>query len=111
MKRPPMSAGPGAKSTRDPDADWSRTGRGSRTHFGYKAHIGVDAGTGLVRMAVLTPAKYESEVADELISGDERAYGAYESRERRASGHGDDRIMHRANKHHPTLPDSSGGMT
>ena len=25
VKRPPMSAGPGAKSTRDPDADWSRT--------------------------------------------------------------------------------------
>ena len=48
VKRPPMSAGPGAKSTRDPDADWSRSGRGSRTHFGYKAHIGVDEGTGLV---------------------------------------------------------------
>ena len=65
MKRPPMSAGPGAKSTRDPDADWSRTGR-SRTHFGYKAHIGVDEGTGLVRTAVFTPAKvYESTVADE----------------------------------------------
>ena len=111
VKRPPMSAGPGAKSTRDPDADWSRTGRGSRTHFGYKAHIGVDEGTGLVRTAVFTPAKvYESTVADELISGDERAvYGdrAYESRERRqrlrAMGI-KDRIMHRANKHHPTLP-------
>ena len=71
----------------------------------------MDAGTGLVRMAVLTPAKvYESEVADELISGDERAvYGdrAYESKERRqrlrAMGI-KDRIMHRANKHHPTLP-------
>ena len=25
VKRPPMSAGPGVKSTRDPDADWSRT--------------------------------------------------------------------------------------
>ena len=40
-------------------------------------HIGVDAGTGLVRRAELTSAKvYESEVADGLVSGDERAvYG------------------------------------
>ena len=104
VKRPPMSAGPGAKSTRDPDADWSRTGRGSRTHFGYKAHIGVDAGTGLVRMAVLTPAKvYESEVADDLISGDERAvYGdrAYESKgaASAASGHGDQGQNHASGK-------------
>ena len=47
----------------------------------------MDADTGLVRRAVLTPANvYESEVADALVSGDERAvYGdrAYESRRRR----------------------------
>ena len=104
VKRPPMSAGPGAKSTRDPDADWSRTGRGSRTHFGYKAHIGVDEGTGLVRTAVFTPAKvYESAVADELISGDERAvYGdrAYESKgaASAASGHGDQGQNHASGK-------------
>ncbi len=87
VRRPPLSAGRGAKSSTDPDADWSYTGRGARTHFGYKVHVGVDASTGLVRKAVLTPAKvYESLVADELVSGDEGAvYGdrAYESRRRR----------------------------
>ena len=70
VRRPPVSAGRGATSSTDRDAAWSYTGRGSRTHFGYKVHLGVDAGTGLVRKAVLTPAKvYESEVADVLVSG------------------------------------------
>ena len=111
VRRPPLSAGRGAKSPKDPDADWSFTGGGLRTHFGYKVHVGVDQGTGLVRKAALTPAKvYESEVAEELISGDEVAvYGdkAYESKERRKrlkSQGIKDRIMHRAHKHRPVLP-------
>ena len=111
VRRPPVSEGRGAKSSTDPDADWSYTGRGSRTHFGYKVHLGVDAGTGLVRKAALTPAKvYESEVADGLVSGDERAvYGdrAYESKRRRRwlkSQGINDRIMHRSHKHQRQLP-------
>ena len=71
----------------------------------------MDAGTGLVRKAVLTPAKvYESEVADGLVSGDERAvYGdrAYESKRRRRwlkSQGINDRIMHRSHKHQRELP-------
>ena len=106
--RRPSTAGRGAKSPADPDADWTKTHRGRRTHFGYKVHLGVDAGTGLVRKAVLTPAKvYESEVADGLVSGDERAvYGdrAYESKRRRRwlkSQGINDRIMHRSHKHPP----------
>ena len=77
VRRPPVSAGRGAKSPKDPDADWTQTHRGRRSHFGYKVHIGVDACTGIVRKAEFTPAKvYESEVADGLVSGDERAvYG------------------------------------
>ena len=71
----------------------------------------MDAETGLVRRAVLTPANvYESEVADILVSGDERAvYGhrAYESTRRRrwlqAQGI-NDRIMHRSHKHQRALP-------
>ena len=111
VRRPPLSAGRGAKSSTDHDADWSYTGRGARTHFGYKVHVGVDAGTGLVRKAVLIPAKvYESLVADELVSGDEGAvYGdrAYESRRRRKwlkSQGIKDRIMHRSHKHQRGLP-------
>ena len=65
----------------------------------------------MVRRAKLTSAKvYESEVADELVSGDERSvYGdrAYESKERRRwlrSQGINDRIMHRSHKHQRELP-------
>ena len=112
VKRPPMSAGPGAKSPTDPDADWTRSGRGRRPRFGYKVHLGVDAGTGLVRRAILTSAKVaESEVADGLVCGDELAvYGdrAYESKRRRRwlkSRGIDDCIMHRSHKNQRELPD------
>lgn len=112
VKKPPYSAGGRAKSDTDPDADWTGSGRGSRFHFGYKVHVGVDAGSGLVRRAKLTSAKvYESEVADGLVSGDEGAvYGdrAYESKRRRewleSQGIGD-MIMHRSHKHQKELPD------
>ena len=83
----------------------------ARAHFGYKVHLGVDADTGVVRRAVLTAANVaESEVADALVSGDERAvYGdrAYESN---AGASGcqaqgiNDRIMHRSHKHQRALP-------
>jgi len=110
VRRPPLAAGRGASSATDPDAAWTLTGRGTRSHFGYKMHLGVDADTGVVRRAVLTPANvYESEVADTLVSGDEQAVyadRAYESTRRRqwlrAQGI-NDRIMHRANKHQPEL--------
>lgn len=107
--RPSVSAGPGVRSTIDPDADWTR--KGSRSYFGYKIHVGVDASSGLIRKAMLTSAKvYESEVADDLVTGDEAAvYGdrAYESRERRnwlKSVGIKDRMMHRSHKHQATLP-------
>lgn len=107
--RPSASAGPGVRSTIDPDADWTR--KGSRSYFGYKVHVGVDASSGLIRKAVLTSAKvYESEVADDLVTGDEAAvYGdrAYESRERRnwlKSLGIKDRMMHRSHKYQATLP-------
>lgn len=106
---PPISAGRGARHVKEPDADW--TYRHGRSLFGYKAHLGVDAGSGLIRRVVVTPAKtYESEVADALIVGDERAvYGdkAYENKHRRArlAARGiKDRSMRRANKWHPLPP-------
>lgn len=107
-KRPPMEAGRGAKNPSEPEADW--TYKGGKSHFGYKLHVGMDQG-GLVRRAVFTSAKtYESEVADELIVGDEAAvYGdkAYEHKERRRRLRAlgiKDRIMHRADRWHRVLP-------
>lgn len=108
-RRPSMDEGPGAGSATDPDATWTR--KGGRAHFGYQAHLGVDAESGLIRRAVLTPAHVnESEVADTLISGDERAVyadKAYESTARRARLRAqgiNDRIMHRSHKNQAGLP-------
>ena len=111
VRRPSLEEGRGARSVHDPDANWTYTHRGRQSHFGYKVHLGVDERSGLIRRAVITPAKvYESEVADRLVSGDETAvYGdrAYESRSRRQwlkSQGIRDRIMHRSHKHQPRLP-------
>ena len=106
--RPPLSAGPGASHPKEPAASWTK--KNGKAHFGYKAHIGMDKGSGLVRQAVLTGAKtYESEVADRLISWDERAvYGdkAYPRTTRRAALKAAgirDRIAKRRHKSEPPL--------
>lgn len=44
-------------------------------HFGYKAHVAVDEGSGLVRQAILTPANVSDKTpAPLLIQGDEQAF-------------------------------------
>lgn len=102
------SQGP-SRSAVDPDANWTRTY--GRNHFGYKAHLAVDQDSNLIRRTELTPAKvYESEVADRLICGDERAVYAdkayeHKDRRRRLKAQGiKDRIMHRSHKNQPALP-------
>lgn len=98
------------KSETDPDAGWTRRGR--RRFFGYKAHVGVDQGSGLIRRAELTSAAVNDTVmGDRLIAGDERAVyadKAYDAHARRAQLRQRGikyRIQRRANKHHPTLSD------
>jgi IS5 family transposase len=91
----------------DEDAAWTRREGSGKKHFGYKAHVAVDQGSGLVRRAVLTPANVnDTEMADGLICGDERAVyadRAYDSHARsawlKAAGI-KNRIMRRGNKHH-----------
>ena len=82
----PRRHGLGTRCDSDKDARWAA--RKGRAHFGYKAHIAVDAGSGLVRAAVLTPANvHDSAVAEALIQGDEEAVyadRAYDRRARRA---------------------------
>lgn len=88
---PPDADGrPGSKLVRnplDPDAAWTK--KDGRRHFGYKAHVALDAGSRIVRRAKLTPANVnETSCADDLICGDERAvYGdkAYDSKKRSAA--------------------------
>lgn len=69
-RRPRMEEGP--VSAVDPDARFGTNNERGRYQFGYKAHIGMDAGSGLVRTQVLTPANVqEVTAARSLIVGDE----------------------------------------
>src|SRR5690606_7430497 len=81
------------------------------TTFGYKAHVGVDAGSGVIRRVITTAANVPDTVpADGLICGDEGAVladAAYHThgREARLRAAGiKPRLMRRPNKHHPALP-------
>lgn len=100
----------GNQPTSDPDARYTRKGR-SGSSFGYKAHVGVDEGSGLIRSVVTTPANVNDTVpADALIRGDEQAVladAAYHTHAREAALKAcgiKPRLMRRANKHHPVLP-------
>jgi transposase, IS5 family len=113
VRSPPSGSTPKhieSSNALDPDANWTRRGLSRRLFFGYKAHIGVDQGSGIIRSRQLTGAKtYESIVADDLIMGDEKAVyadKAYEKKERRltlkARG-AKDRIQYRRHKYQPKL--------
>lgn len=108
VRQPPNGSTVGnieSRSPHDPDANWTRTGRNQYLFFGYKAHIGVDQGSGIVRSRCLTGAKTnESVAADQLIMGDEKAVyadKAYENKQRRSNlkARGiKDRIQHRRHR-------------
>jgi transposase, IS5 family len=70
VKRPPYG-GEGV-NPRDPEARF--TVKRGKTHFGYKAHVAVDEGSGLVRQAELTSANvHDLRMAEALIQGDEES--------------------------------------
>ena len=102
--------GPGEARV-DPDAAYARrSGKPGSTH-GYKAHVGVDQGSGVIRSILTTPANVnDTTPADALIRGDEKAVlgdAAYHTRARQADlkARGiKPRLMRRPNKHHPRLP-------
>ncbi len=94
------------RPARDGDAAFAK--KGGETTYGYKAHVGVDSGSGFVRAVVTTPANInDTTPADALIRGDEQAVYAdmaYDTHARRAGlkARGiKPRIMRRPNKHHP----------
>jgi transposase, IS5 family len=99
------------RPSKDADARiTARQGKGGFT-FGYKAHVGVDEGSRLIRKVITTPANVnDTVVADDLIRGDERAVwadAAYDKHARRARLKVEGkkvRIARRPNKHHPLLP-------
>ncbi len=56
------------------DADMSQSKKGNQWYFGMKAHIGVDARSGLVHTAGVTTGKvHDAKVMDNLIREDDRA--------------------------------------
>lgn len=99
------------RPSRDGDAAFARRqGKGGST-FGYKAHVGVDEGSGLIRSVITTPANInDTTPADGLIRGDEKvvwADAAYHTHAREAGLKARGvkaRLMRRPNKHHPKLP-------
>lgn len=106
-----ISAPPsGDRASKDADARFGGAkGKGGFT-FGYKAHVGVDEGSGLIRTVITTPANVNDTIpADALIVGDEKAIwadAAYDTIARRARLKAEGRkarIARRANKHHPEL--------
>jgi IS5 family transposase len=91
----------------DPDAAFARRTGKQGSSFGFKAHVGVDDGHGLIRRVITTPANVnDTTPADALICGDEQvvmADSAYHthSREAQLKGCGaKSRLMHRANRYH-----------
>jgi IS5 family transposase len=62
--------GTAGKSLVDPEADWTK--KGGKYLFGYKAHVGVDQESELIRRIVMTPAHvHDGEMLGQVISGDE----------------------------------------
>jgi len=100
---PPRQKG-GGRSAADPDARWVKRPNGSAL-FGYKLHLAVDHGTGIVRRAAVTPANVaDVDKGHELVIGDERSvyadkgYVGPRMRERLKAAGIRDRVQHKASK-------------
>jgi transposase, IS5 family len=94
----------------DPDAAFAKRSGKPGSTYGYKAHVGVDRGSGVIRSVITTPANInDTTPADSLIRGDEAevwgdaAYHTH-AREAQLKARGvKPRLMRRPNKHHPKL--------
>jgi IS5 family transposase len=98
------------QTPKDADAAFTRRQGKDGSTYGYKAHMGVDEGSGLIRSVITTPANINDTVpADGLIRGDEAsvlADAAYHTHARQAALKARGvkaRLMRRPNKHHPKL--------
>jgi IS5 family transposase len=103
-------SGPDAPRPSDPDARFTKRKGKAGSAYGYKAHVGVDQGSGLIRTVITTPANVnDTVVADDLICGDESsvmADSAYHTHKRERALRKKrikPRLMRRPNKHHPVL--------
>lgn len=102
----PPSFQEGTVSERDPEAGWTQ--KNGESHFGYKAHIGVDQESGLIRDAILTSADlHDSMVGASLVQGDEAAvyadkgYDSQKFRDALTRAGIKDGVMHKARRNAP----------
>ncbi|MDR7118252.1 IS5 family transposase [Caulobacter sp. BE254] len=103
--RPPHGQEDQAK---DPDAAFAKRQGKPGSAYGYKAHVGVDQGSGLVRAVITTPANVnDTTPADDLIRGDEaavyadKAYDTHARRARLKQAGVKPRLMRRPSQYHP----------
>ena len=106
VKKPPFEEG--QVSTRDPDASFTK--KHGKTWFGYKAHLSVDEGSGIIRQAEMSSADlHDSQKGEDLIQGDEKAFyadKAYDSaalRETLNKQGIDDQIAYKAKRNKPLV--------
>jgi IS5 family transposase len=92
------------------DVDATFTMKHGKTCFGYKMHIGVDEGSGLIRRVIGATASIHDSLAFKgLICGDEeaaygdKAYGSKEHRKWLGELGVKDRLMHKATRGKPLL--------
>jgi IS5 family transposase len=112
VSAPPRTGRDGQEHpSKDPDAAFAKRSGKAGSTFGYKAHVGVDDGFGMIRSVITTAANInDTTPADALILGDEKvvwADAAYHTHARQAALKAKGvkpRLMRRANKHHPELP-------
>ena len=112
VSAPPRTGRDGQEHpSKDPDAAFAKRSGKAGSTFGYKAHVGVDDGFGMIRSVITTPANInDTTPADDLILGDEKvvwADAAYHTHGREAALRAQGvkpRLMRRPNKHHPELP-------
>jgi IS5 family transposase len=114
VRRPPNGSSPKGQESRsphDPDADRTRTACGTKRFFGDNIHVGVDQGSVIIRSRMVAPAGvHESEVADDLVIGDEKAvyadkaYGKRARRETPKARGIEDRTQHRRVRGQLALP-------
>lgn len=106
--RPPR-AKEGTVSSVDPDAGFTK--KHGRTYFGYKLHIGVDAGSELIRALETSSADlHDGEAFGALVIGDEakvygdKAYGSQKNRDFLSRMGIGDRLMYKAARNTPLKP-------
>lgn len=99
----------GEVSAVDPDAGFTK--KHGRTYFGYKLHVGVDAGSDLIRALETSSADvHDGEAFGALVIGDERkvygdkAYGSQKNRDFLARMGIADALMYKAVRNKPLKP-------